>query len=103
MKQQYFQRTLSLVRNNVVDTSQSQHLGQIIEEGDLYLIDDLGAEHEESSQDDFEDEDEILIVDKKRHIGSVFQHQDRLKGGIPDDYGNEDEDEVSFFSRIRNQ
>ena len=46
------------------------HLGQIDEDGELCLLDDLGAEHEESSQE--EDEDEILIVDKKRNIGSAF-------------------------------
>ena len=45
------------------------HLGQIDEDGEICLLDDLGAEHEESSE---EDEDEILIVDKKRNIGSAF-------------------------------
>ena len=49
----------------------SFHLGQIDEDNELCLIDDLGAEHEESSPDE---EDEILIVDKERHIGSIFEH-----------------------------
>ena len=44
------------------------HLGQIDEDGELCILDDLGAAHEESS----DDEDEFLIVDKKRNIGSAF-------------------------------
>ena len=47
------------------------HLGQIDEDGELCILDDLGAAHEESSQDE-DDEDEFLIVDKKRNIGSAF-------------------------------
>lgn len=61
-------RSFSLVRNNIVDSSTAaQHLGQIDEDGELYLIDDLGADHEDStpSSEDYDD-DEILIVDKKR-------------------------------------
>ena len=54
----------------------SFHLGQIDEDNELCLIDDLGAEHEESSPDE---EDEILIVDKERHIGSIFEHQNQLR------------------------
>ena len=64
-------RTFSLVRNNIIESNVSVHLNDIDEEGELGLIDDLGADHEESSLDD-EDEDEILIVDKKRNIGSAF-------------------------------
>ena len=50
------------------------HLKQIDEDGELCLLDDLGRDHEESSQEDYDD-DEILIVDKERHIGSAFQSQ----------------------------
>ena len=42
-------RTFSLVRSNIADQSTSQHLGNIEEEGELYLIDDLGADHEDST------------------------------------------------------
>jgi hypothetical protein len=38
------------------------HLQQIDEDGELLFIDDLGAEHEESSLDE---EDEFLIVEKR--------------------------------------
>ena len=48
-KHQSFQRAMSLVRNNIIDTNQSVHLGQIDEDGEICLLDDLGAEHEESS------------------------------------------------------
>ena len=63
------------------------------------MLDDLGAEHEESSE---EDEDEILIVDKKRNIGSAFQSQSMFTSRqmvIPDDI--DEEDQVQFFNRMR--
>ena len=77
---------MSLVRNNIIDTGESVHLGPIDEDGELCLLDDLGAEHEESS-----DEDEILIVDKKRYIGDAFQSQSPFNSRqIPDDFDDED-------------
>ena len=71
-------RTFSLVRSNVIDTNTSYHLGQIDEDGELYLIDDLGAEHEESTPEEDIDDDEILIVDKKRKLGRSHQSSNKL-------------------------
>ena len=66
-------RTFSLVRSNIADQSTSQHLGNIEEEGELYLIDDLGADHEDSTPEEDIDDEEILIVDSKRKIGRAHQ------------------------------
>ena len=73
-RHQMVTRTFSLVRNNIVDSSNSVHLNEIDEEGEeLGLLDDLGADHEDSSPEDEDDDEEILIVDKGRNIGSAFQ------------------------------
>ena len=59
-----------MIKNNAIADPQ-YNLNQIDEDGEIDF-DDLGAEHEQSSLDE-EDEDEWLKVDKHREIGPAFQ------------------------------